>query len=229
MDAADVWGQRVRVQISRSYLSRVIIHLVWRPAALFVGCAMLGEGSDACEGGDLGCGDGVREAPVIALVLVRVGGREADDRLVEARALPQVGRDRKPIARPRVGARQRPAARPGVGVEPRFGDSREIDRRLPVPELADVEIVLVAVEALASLPAEEDVGRRVGDSLAANDPFRVVGILARSQMGSRTEAWASFACSTRGSLPPRPTKRKIEARVPTLPTPTTLRAASTNR
>ena len=148
-----------------------------------VGSAMPGDGSDACEGGDLGCGDGVREAPVIALVLVGVGGREADDRLVEARALPQVGRDRKPIARARVGARQRPAARPGVGVEPRFGDSREIDRRLPVPELADVEIVLVAVEALASLPAEEDVGRRVGDSLAANDPFRVVGILARSQIG----------------------------------------------
>ena len=47
--------------------------------------------------------------------------------------------------------------------------------------------------------------------------------------GSSTEGCASLACSTSGSFPSRPTSRKIQARVPTLPTPTTLRAMSTKR
>src|SRR5262252_1954257 len=42
--------------------------------------------------------------------------------------------------------------------------------------------------------------------------------------GLSTDAWASFAGKNRGSVPSRPVYRVIQARVPTLPTPTTFRA-----
>ena len=79
-------------------------------------------------------------------------------------------------------AGQRPPAGPRVGVQPRPRHRRQVDRRLPVPELADVEVVLPAVEALAALPAEEDVARRVRDPLAADDALAVVLELARAQV-----------------------------------------------
>src|SRR5689334_8766013 len=47
--------------------------------------------------------------------------------------------------------------------------------------------------------------------------------------GSSTDGCASLACMNSGSSPSRPSRRRIQARVPTLPTPTTFRAASTNR
>ncbi len=47
--------------------------------------------------------------------------------------------------------------------------------------------------------------------------------------GSSTEASASLACRKSGSCPSRPIIKSTQARVPTLPTPTTLRAMSTNR
>ena len=43
---------------------------------------------------------------------------------------------------------------------------------------------------------------------------------------SNTERSASFICSSSGSPLPDPTSSAIQARVPTLPTPTTLRAKS---
>ena len=68
-------------------------------------------------------------------------------------------------------------------MQTRFAHRREVDRRLPVPELPHVEVVLLAVEALAALPAEEDVAGRVRDPLAADDPLAVVLELARAQVG----------------------------------------------
>ena len=58
-------------------------------------------------------------------------------------------------------------------------------------------------------------------------PWLLVGLLPR--YGSRTDAWASFAWRNSGSSPSRPSMSTIQARVPTLPTPTTLRAMSTYR
>ena len=45
---------------------------------------------------------------------------------------------------------------------------------------------------------------------------------------SSTDASASFICRNSGSCPSRPISSAIHARVPTLPTPTTLRAKSTS-
>jgi len=47
--------------------------------------------------------------------------------------------------------------------------------------------------------------------------------------GSSTDRCASLICRKSGSRSSRPSIRTIQARVPTLPTPTTLKAASTNR
>ena len=45
--------------------------------------------------------------------------------------------------------------------------------------------------------------------------------------GSSTDASASLICKKRGSLPSLPIMSTTQARVPTLPTPTTFRALST--
>ena len=58
-------------------------------------------------------------------------------------------------------------------------------------------------------------------------PWLANSLLPRN--GSSTEACASLACRNSGSSLSRPSMRMIQARVPTLPTPTTLRAASTKR
>ena len=80
-------------------------------------------------------------------------------------------------------ARQRPAASPRVRVQPDVAHHREIDRRLPVPQLADVEVVLLTVEALAALPPEEHVADRLIHPLAAYDPLAVVVELAGAEVG----------------------------------------------
>ena len=46
----------------------------------------------------------------------------------------------------------------------------------------------------------------------------------RPANSARTDGWASLACRTSGSTPSAASISAIQARVPTLPTPTTLRA-----
>ena len=58
-------------------------------------------------------------------------------------------------------------------------------------------------------------------------PWLLYALLPR--YGSSTDACASFAWRNSGSSPSRPSISTIQARVPTLPTPTTLRARSTYR
>ena len=53
--------------------------------------------------------------------------------------------------------------------------------------------------------------------------------LSPTSGSNMTEASASLACRKSGSCPSRPISSSTQARVPTLPTPTTLRAISTNR
>ena len=78
-------------------------------------------------------------------------------------------------------------------------------------------------------PAQEDVARGLHRSLPGDDPLAMILELARRRNCSSTQASASFNCRNSGSWPSRPSSRAIHARVPTLPTPTTLRAKSTAR
>ena len=143
---------------------------------------------------------------------------------------PEVGGDGDPVA--------------GAGVRTGQGGAADVRRRapcppahrvdagdaLPVAQLAYVEVALAAVDACGPLPAEEDVAGGLHQPLAGHDPFALV---ACSRSGpaywARTEGSASLACSSSGSPPSRPSSRTIQQRVPTLPTPTTLRAMSTTR
>ena len=62
---------------------------------------------------------------------------------------------------------------------PRGSDRFQVDRGLPVPELADVEVARAAVEALrVADPAEEDVARGLHQPLALDDALAVVRVLA---------------------------------------------------
>ena len=54
----------------------------------------------------------------------------------------------------------------------------DLGRHLPVPELARVEVVLVAGQVRCPVPAEEDVARRLGQALALDDPAPVVLVRA---------------------------------------------------
>ena len=87
-----------------------------------------------------------------------------------------------------------------------------------------------AVDALDPVPAQEDVAGRLHEPLAGHDALARGwrDSLGRRHMGSSTEAWASFTCRNSGSSSSRPRSSTIQQRVPTLPTPTTLRARSTN-
>ena len=60
--------------------------------------------SNAHLGVNRALGDGHNELLVVTLILVGIGGREAGDRIVEARAGAEVGGDRQPVAGSGVGA-----------------------------------------------------------------------------------------------------------------------------
>src|SRR5580693_5401707 len=82
-----------------------------------------------------------------------------------------------------MGAREGPAAGACVRMQAPLVHRREVSRGLPVPQLANIEVVLLAVEALGALPAKEGVARGVGYPLALDDPLTVVLKLARTQIG----------------------------------------------
>src|SRR5256885_1719193 len=87
--------------------------------------------------------------------------------------------------RARVHPRQRPPAGARVGEQARLRQRREVRRRLSVPRLAHVEVVLLAVEPQAALPAEEHVACDHRDALAAYHPLAVVLELARDRKSTR--------------------------------------------
>ena len=55
-----------------------------------------------------------------------------------------------------------------------------------------------------------------------------LGYRLRPHQAASTDGWASLACKNSGSVPSAPSISAIQARVPTLPTPTTLRATWTS-
>jgi hypothetical protein len=120
---------------------------------------------------------------VVAFGLVGVGLGELADGAVEGVAAAEVGGDRHPVAAPRVSAGQGPAADFGVDLEPRRGQLLDLDRALPVPELAHVEVTVAAVEADRHAPAEEDVPGRLHQPLAFDHAAPVVAVAARPGVG----------------------------------------------
>src|SRR5580700_5803904 len=68
--------------------------------------------------------------------------------------------------------RERPAARDPIGGKSVRKQRVEVDRDLPVPKLAHVEIPAGAV-LLGTYPAEEDVARRLHEPLALNHALAV--------------------------------------------------------
>ena len=127
--------------------------------------------------------DGLAHRCVVALVEIGVRDGEIGDRTVEDVALAEVRRDRNPVAGASVGTRERPAAHSGEDLEAARENRVEVRRRLPVPQLADVEVALLAVEALrVANPAEEDVARRLHHPLALDHPLAVVVELALAEV-----------------------------------------------
>ena len=72
-------------------------------------------------------------------------------------------------------------------------------------------------------PAQEDVGRALGHALADDDPLSLV-IVRASARHARQHRLASFTCRNKGSSESSPSRSRTQQPVPTLPTPTTLRA-----
>ena len=95
---------------------------------------------------------------VAALVLVGVGGGEQGDGLVEHAGAAEVGGDGDPVPGACVRPRQRPRAEFAVDPQPGRQRGLNVGGELPVPELADIEVALLAVQpGLDQLPAQENV------------------------------------------------------------------------
>src|SRR5256885_13418898 len=72
-----------------------------------------------------------------------------------------------------------PAARVRVEHQSAWQDGFEVDRDLPVPELADVEVASLVVEAAISPhPTEKDVARGLHQPLPLDDALAVMAELA---------------------------------------------------
>src|SRR6266540_1028732 len=75
-----------------------------------------------------------------------------------------------------MGTCECPAAGSGIRSEASWQDRLDVDRGLPVPELAEVEVVRPAVELFVGVnPAQEDVARGLHHALAHRDSLPVCG------------------------------------------------------
>src|SRR4051794_4791885 len=73
-----------------------------------------------------------------------------------------------------MGARERPPAQPPVGAQAAGVHVLHDRRGLAVPQLADVEVALIPVQARDALPAEEDVAGGLHEALPLDDAVAVV-------------------------------------------------------
>ena len=135
---------------------------------------------------------------MVGVVLVGVPPGELHRRVAEPVPLPEVGGDGHRVAGAGVGPGQGLAA--GGGELGQDGGD-QLDRRddLHVAELADV--VVVAAERA---PAHEDVGGRLDQALAGDDPLAVVAVDARPEVGLVDGRTACLHCRNSGSTPLRP-------------------------
>src|SRR5438105_2244272 len=116
----------------------------------------------ALLGLDLPRVDGRDERLVVASVLLSVGLRELDDRLIEGGPSTQVGGDRNPVAAAGVRAGEGPAAQPAVGGHALRHHLPDLCRALPVLQLPPVEVPALFVDPGVDVePAEEYVTARL--------------------------------------------------------------------
>ena len=151
-------------------------------------------------------------------------------RAVEAVAVAEVGGDRDAVAAASVRARERPAAQLAVGGHALRDHLLDLRGALPVLELAARRS-----RAVDSSSPESTCSQPRKMSLVAcirRCPVTTRWPWFENSLGPRnsssTDASASLICRNSGSWPSRPSSSAIHARVPTLPTPTTLRAKSVN-
>src|SRR5215213_918212 len=114
------------------------------------------------------------EPGVVALVLIGVQLGVGRHGVRKGVVLTEVRGDRHRIARASVGPSQGPAAQLAVGGH--AGRHHPLDRggTLHVLELADVEVPVLAVDPLGSLPPEEDVAGGLHEPLPRDDPLPLV-------------------------------------------------------
>ena len=127
-----------------------------------------------------------------------------------------------------MGPGERPAAELGVARPSQAAHGLDERRSLAVPELADVEVARDAVDARRS--RNQPSMMSLADCISrwpSTTRWPWLANLLLPRKGSSTDAWASLICRNSGSSPSLPSMSTTQARVPTLPTPTTLRAAST--
>src|SRR4051794_19777991 len=127
--------------------------------------------SHAGDGLQLPAVDRRPELLVVGLVLIGVRLGELAHRALEGVALAEIRGDRHPVTRPRMGTCQGPTAELRVLEHSLRGHRLDLRRALPVPELPDVVVVRLAVDALLDRePAEKDVARRLHQPLPLDDP-----------------------------------------------------------
>ena len=177
-------------------------------------------------------GYGVQERRVVALVLVGVGLGEGSDGAIEDVGGTEVAGDCDRVAGTRVGAGERPRAQPGVEGHVGRLASRRCRTRSSSPR-ADGRRgrELEARRGRAARAAIRGRCRSRPASAAGPRPPAAPGW--RTQTRRRTarvrKRGASFAWRNSASLESAPSSRITQQRVPTLPTPTTLRARSAYR
>ncbi len=181
--------------------------------------------SQAALGGDTSGADGGDKRVVVALVLIGIGGSELGDRLIEHIAPPRyaamaIWSPEQAWARASVHAQSSPYIRMPRGT--RFSISADPSS----PAAGGHSNRGGAVGAAGPLPAQEDVAGGLHQLLAGHYSLARGCCVCWPRRTARVpRASASFTCRNSGSDSSLPSMRTIQRRVPTLPTPTTLRAS----
>src|ERR1035437_1849233 len=98
--------------------------------------------------------DRLDQPVVVMLVDVCIGGCELDHSPLERVVIPQECRHHDPVPGAGVTAGKGPPARITICGEARRGQPRHVDRGLPVPKLAYIEIVHLTDKGPQAVPAE---------------------------------------------------------------------------
>ena len=141
------------------------------------------------------------ERRVVAVVLVGVASANvasAGRRRRSSRGSSRSRPGRRSARGPARASGRRSARRPPSSSAP----SHRRRRSLRVPELAEVEVSLDAVEARVRIQPSIEVARRLHQPLALDDPLPVVPNSLLPRNGSSTEACASFIWRNSGSRRP---------------------------
>ena len=118
-----------------------------------------------------------------------------------------------------------PAHPPDITATPEAVMLSTSARAFPVPQLPDVEVTDLAVESRDALPAEEDVAGGLHQPLTSDDPLAIVLRTLSFRRSARAPTpGPPWPARTAARGRPGRACSRIQARVPTLPTPTTLRA-----